>query len=464
VDIRAAMTDQQRDGTQIPYPPKRTAWYATIVLSILIWLSVLDRFIISLLVGPIKHDLGISDVQFGVLNGFAFTVTYAVFGVALGFLTDRYHRRWIIFAGVSFWSMATAACGLAHVYWQLLLARIGVGAGEATLGPCASSLLTDLWPRERLTTAMSVFHVGTSIGAGMAYIIGGQIVQLVSHTPILTLPLIGAMRSWQVVFLIVGIPGALLSLIVFTFEEPVRRGFRSAQQAKRSFFASNREMWAFVKTRPRFFLCHYLGFAFASAVLVGNGAWYAPHLARNFGWNPSKIGLTVGLMTSLPSIIGMLTAGRMSDWLFRRGHRDAQLRWYAACALIATPLGVIAMTSSNPWVYIGFTFLTIMLICGMPSCAMTALNLVTPNELRGTGIAFFNMTAGIFGAGSGPVLIAAVSDYIFHDEKAIGRAMAVVIAVCLPLAALFLSLAFRAMRDAVHEAEQWANTVAPQPA
>jgi len=448
----------------VPYPPRRVAWYATIVLSVLIWLSVLDRFIISLLVGPIKRDLGISDVQFGVLNGFAFTVTYAVFGVALGFLTDRYHRRWIIFAGVSFWSFATAACGLAQVYWQLLLARIGVGAGEATLGPCASSLLTDLFPRERLTTAMSVFHVGTSIGAGMAYIIGGQVVQLVSHTPTLTLPLIGAMRSWQVVFLIVGIPGALLSLIVFTFEEPVRRGLRSVQQAKRSFFASNREMWSFIKTRPRFFLCHYLGFAFASAVLVGNSAWYAPHLARNFGWNPSKIGLTVGLMTSLSSIIGMLTAGRMSDWLFRRGHRDAQLRWYAACALIAAPLGVIAMTSSHAGVYIGFTFLMIMLICGMPSCAMTALNLVTPNELRGTGIAFFNMTAGIFGAGSGPVLIAAVSDHIFKDEKAIGRAMAVVIAVCLPLAALFLTLAFRAMRDAVHEAEQWANTVVPQPA
>jgi sugar phosphate permease len=278
------------------------------------------------------------------------------------------------------------------------------------------------------------------------------------------LPLIGAMRSWQVVFLIVGIPGALLSLIVFTFEEPLRRGLRNAQRAKRTFLASNREMWAFIQTRPRFFLCHYLGFAFASAVLVGNGAWYAPHLARNFGWNPGKIGLTVGLMTSLSSIIGMLTAGRMSDRLFRRGRRDAQLRWYAACALVATPLGVIAMTSSNPWIYIGFTFLMIMLICGMPSCAMTALNLVTPNELRGTGIAFFNMTAGILGAGSGPVLIAAVSDYIFKDEKAIGLAMATVIAVCLPLAALCLSLAFRAMRDAVHEAEQWADTVAPRPA
>jgi MFS family permease len=360
--------------------------------------------------------------------------------------------------------VATAACGLAQVYWQLVLARVGVGAGEATLGPGATSLLADLFPRERLTTAMSVFHVGTTVGAGMAYIIGGEVVQLVSHTPILTVPLIGAMRSWQVVFLVVGIPGALLSLIVFTFDEPVRRGLRSAQRAKRGFFASNREMWSFVKTRPRFFLCHYLGFAFAAAVLVGNGAWYAPHLARNFGWNPSKVGLTVGLMTSLSSIIGMLTAGRMSDWLFRRGYRDAQLRWYAACCLIATPLGVIAMTSSNPWFYIGFTFLMIMLICGMPSCAMTALNLVTPNELRGTGIAFFNITTGILGAGSGPVLIAAVSDYIFKDEKAIGHAMAVVILVCLPLAALFLSLALRAMRDAVQAADRWADTVAPQPA
>jgi hypothetical protein len=121
------------------------------------------------------------------------------------------------------------------------------------------------------------------------------------------------MRSWQVVFLVVGIPGALFSCIVFTFAEPVRRGLRSAQPAKRRFFAANREMWAFIRTRPRFFLCHYLGFAFASAVLVGNGAWYAPHLARSFGWQPGAVGLTVGLTTSVSSIIGMLTAGRMSD-------------------------------------------------------------------------------------------------------------------------------------------------------
>jgi sugar phosphate permease len=268
------------------------------------------------------------------------------------------------------------------------------------------------------------------------------------------------MRSWQVVFLLVGIPGAFLSLLVFTFSEPARRGLRSVGQVKRGFVDSVIEMWKFIKTRPRFFVYHYLGFAFASAVLVGCGAWYAPHLARNFGWNPAKIGLTVGLMTSLSSISGMLVAGFMCDWLFRRGYRDAQLRWYVACVLIATPLGIIAMTSANPWIYIFFTAFTIFFICGMPSCAMTSLNLVTPNELRGTGIGFYNVFSGIVGAGGGPVLIAAVSQYIYKDEKAIGLAMATVIGVCLPLAALFLSLAFRAMREGVKESEAWQNNVA----
>jgi hypothetical protein len=308
---------------------------------------------------------------------------------------------------------------------------------------------------------VSVFQVGTSIGAGLAYFIGGQVVQLVSHTPMFNAPLIGPMRSWQVVFLVVGIPGALLSLIVFTFNEPLRRGLRNTMAAKRSFMVSIRDMWAFIKTRPRFFAFHYLGFAFASAVLVGNGSWYAPYLARNFGWNPAKIGLTVGLMTCIPSIIGMLTAGRVSDWLFRRGYRDAQLRWYAICCLVATPIGIIAMTSGSPWIYIAFTFLLIMLICGMPSCAMTSLNLVTPNELRGTGVAFFNLTAGMIGAGGGPVLIAAVSEYVYKDEKAIGLAMATVIAACLPLAALCFGLALRPMREAVTAADQWQHNVAP---
>src|SRR3546814_132895 len=151
-----------------PYPRPAVGWYATVVLALLYWFSVLDRFIIGLMVDPIKRDLGLTDLQFGILHGSAFAITFSVVGLLAGALADRYNRRWVIYAGVTIWSIATAACGFAYSFWHLLLARVGVGAGEATLNPCATSMITDLFPRERLTTALAVYAMGSTVGSGCA--------------------------------------------------------------------------------------------------------------------------------------------------------------------------------------------------------------------------------------------------------------------------------------------------------
>jgi MFS family permease len=241
----------------------------------------------------------------------------------------------------------------------------------------------------------------------------------------------------------------------------VRRGVRNASSLTRTGVASYRELWTFIRARWRFFLFHYLGFGFAAMVLVGCGSWYAPHLGRTFHWGAGHIGLGIGLSVAGGSIVGSLFSGRMADSVFRSGYRDAQLRWYLYCVLIAIPVGVVAMTSHIVWVYLGLVFCLTGLLSSLPSLSMTALNIVTPNELRGTGIAVYALVTGTIGAAGGPVVIAAVSDYIFKDEKAIGLAMAAVIAVCLPLSALFLGLALRPMREAVQDAEQWANRTAP---
>ena len=124
---------------EAPYPARAVAWYATLVLAFMYWMSILDRFIISLLVGPIKRDLHITDTQFGLLHGLAFAITFCIFGLFAGALADRFARRWVIFAGVAIWSVATAICGLTQTYWQLLMARVGVGVGEAALQPSAAS-------------------------------------------------------------------------------------------------------------------------------------------------------------------------------------------------------------------------------------------------------------------------------------------------------------------------------------
>lgn len=440
------------------YPARSTAWYAVFVLAFMYWVSILDRFIISLLVDPIKRDLGISDVQFGMLHGVAFALTFCLFGLILGTLADRLSRRWVIYVGVSVWSLATAACGLAQQFWHLLLGRVGVGVGEAALNPCATSMIADLFPRERLTSAMAIYGLGATVGSGCAFFFGGMIVDLVSHTDAFVVPILGAIRPWQAVFLIVGLPGVLVAALIFTVPEPLRRGQRKQDQSL-SWRKSYGELLKFIGSRRRFFFCHYVAFAFASSVVAGAGAWYPAHMGRTFGWSASQIGLSLGITLTAAGIVSQLVTGRAVDALFRRGVRDAQFRWYAGCLTIATPVGIIATTSNNPWVFIVCLGIFLTMISSLPTCAATALNLVTPNEIRGTGNAFWTATSGLVGSASGPMLIAYFAEHFFSGATGhgIGYGIATLMAISCPLGAIFLALGFRAMREAVTEAERWAK-------
>ena len=442
---------------QRAYPPRAVAWYATIVLALMYWLSVLDRFIISLLVGPIKADLGISDTQFGLLNGFAFGLTFCLFGLFAGAITDRYSRRWVVFTGVSIWSIATALCGTAQNYWHLLLARVGVGAGEAALSPAATSMLADLFPRDRLTSALAVFSLGSTIGSGCAFLFGGMIIAAVSQSSTMALPIIGEVRSWQAVFFIVGIPGAFASLLMFTMPEPARRGLRATNQSWTFVVTAYRDLMKFIATQPRFFLAHYLGFGLASCIVSGLGTWHAAFMGRSFGWGFGEIGLTLGLIIGITGIIGPLVSGRVIDAMVRRGRRDAQFLWYGSCFIIAAPIGVIAMTTSQPWIYIVFLSAFQLLTSSISACMSASLNLVTPNALRGTGISFYSATVGLVGLGTGPLLIGAMSDHVFHGQQAIGYGMATLIAIGCPLGGLAMLWGRKYMRTAVAAAEQLAS-------
>lgn len=440
-----------------PYPPRSVAWYATVVFAFLYWLSILDRFIISLLVDPIKRDLGITDLQFGLLHGTAFMVAFAIFGLMAGSLADRFNRRWIIFGCVTIWSLASAACGMVHNFWQLLIARLGVGAGEAGLNPAATSMIADFFPRERLTTAMAVFAMGSTIGSGCAYLLGGKIVDWVAAMHAITIPIVGEIHAWQAVFYIVGIPGAFLSLLIFTVPEPARRGAQIEQTGAsvwQNTLSAYTNLLAFIRSRGRFFFFHYAGFGIAMIVVVGAGTWYPAHMARTFGWSAGQIGWALGLTLAIPGMLGNLMSGYCVDALYRRGYRDAQLRWYAGCLLVAIPAGIFALTATNPWFFIGGLSLFIALVSALPTCAGAALNLVTPNKLRGSGFAFFSLITGILGAGLGPVFIAAVSDYLFSGGASIGKAIATLIAICFPFSALLLLLGLRHMRDAVQRGEK----------
>lgn len=242
-----------------PYPPAVVGWYSTILLALLYWLSILDRTVISLLVDPIKADIGITDVQFGMLHGLAFAITFSLFGLVAGYMADRMNRRLIIFASVSIWSLATAACGLAKDFSHLLLARVGVGAGEAGLNPCATSMITDLFPARRLTLAMAIYSLGASVGAGCAFLFGGMLIDYVYAMDSVVLPIVGQVQPWQAVFLLIGVPGVAISLLSFSMPEPARRGVRAAHSSaprRSGVLQGYAELLRFIHSRARFFFFH----------------------------------------------------------------------------------------------------------------------------------------------------------------------------------------------------------------
>jgi MFS family permease len=443
---------------EAPYPAPAVGWYATIMLAFLYWLSVLDRFIISLLVDPIKHDLGLTDVQFGMLHGLAFVGAFTLFGLVFGAFADSVNRRKLIYVGVTIWSIGTAFCGVAQNFWHLLLARVGVGVGEASMNPCASSMIADLFPREKLTTAMAVYAIGATVGSGTALLIGGMIVDVVSHMDTIVIPLIGEIRPWQAVFFIIGIPGSLLALIIFTVPEPVRRGQHS-KPVGAGFGSTYVALFKFMRARPRFFVFHYLGFMLAAAVTTGGVAWYPVHISRSFGWSAGQIGAALGPALMIAGIVSKLATGQFVDAMYRRGYRDAQMRWYGICMLLAAPIGVFATMSSTAWTFVIAIGVFMTFIGAFQACSFTALNLVTPNELRGTGIAVFTTFSGLVGGGAGPVLIAKAAELGGHASIGVGLAM--MIGIMCPLGAVLLLSGLGAMRAAMAETEGSA-TVARQ--
>src|SRR5947209_497613 len=189
----------------------RYAWYVVGVLTLANVSGFLDRQVLSLLVPAIERDLGISDTQMSYLIGLSFSVFYTVLGLPIAWWADRSNRRNIMAGGVALWSIMTMLSGMVATYPRLLLSRIGVGVGEATLNAPSVSLIADYFPRERVGLAMSVWSLGTFLGSGLAYFIGGWVVGLVTANGVVTLPVFGLLRPWQLVFVLVGAPGLVVA-------------------------------------------------------------------------------------------------------------------------------------------------------------------------------------------------------------------------------------------------------------
>ena len=303
------------------------SWYFLSIMTLSFAVSFIDRQVMTLLIEPIKSDLLINDTQVSLLIGFAFSIFYISMAIPIARLVDRGNRVNIISLGVFFWSLMTAVCGLAKNYWQLFLARVGVGVGEATLTPAVYSLIPDYFPKEKLGTAVGFYMLGMSFGTGFALVLGGAILSYVSNIGDIVFPIVGTLRPWQVTFVIVGLPGIFLALLIkLSIKEPVRRNIFDNDSSS----IDKTSLISFLNNNKKTLSLITLAYSFGGMVFYGFLTWIPEHLRRAFDWDISNAGYVFGLMLAIFGSFGAVLGGKFHDYMFSKGYKDAPIR----CALI----------------------------------------------------------------------------------------------------------------------------------
>jgi len=427
------------DLSEQPWPSERTAWYAVTIMGFCTMFAMLDMNIVSLLVQPIKADLGISDTKMSLVLGFSFSIFYTFIGLPIARYVDRNSRKIILAIGISVWSAATACCGLAQNFWQLFGARVFVGAGEAVNGPAVYSMLSDYFRKERLPRAIAVMQIGSVAGGGFSLLFGAVIIHLLVNISEIQAPLIGTIRWWQLVFIAVGLPGLLVGALVMTVPEPARRGVRTNTALARI------KMWTVLKYltgKWRIFGPMFGGLAIGS---LGSGiqVWVPAFYFRTYGWGPAKVGAITGGIQIAAMLFGLFVGVWMAERFSKRGRDDAPLRVLVIARVVALPAALLMPLMPNPWLAVGLGAVTAVTIAmGGPS-QNAALQIITPNEMRGQVTALYLFIYSVVGTGIAPTVTALFTDYVFQAESELRFAILAVSAIFSPLSLLLIWLGLK---------------------
>jgi MFS family permease len=424
-------------ATEAPWPSRGRAWYAVFAFALVLCVNFLDRGILPLLVQPIKRDLGLTDTQISLLMGFAFVMFYVILGLPIARLVDRSSRRRIIGIGVALWSGATALCGLAHTFMQLFLARVGVGVGEACVGPATYSMLADLFPREQLARAVSVLNFGFIAGIGLSAIMGGTVIGAMEHLPPITLPIIGLLRPWQLTFLVVGIPGLLVALLMGTVVEPIRRDLAAANATTGvvGHAIPIRDVVRYLWSNRAVYGPMYGALALQAIPSQGAISWGPAFFIRVHHWTPRHVGLAFGTVTMLVAPPALMLGGLLAERLAKRGYNDANLRVQLLAICLWIPGAVLMPMMPTPTLALVAFGVSLFFAMMAPGPQNAALQSVTPNRMRGQATALFLFVFNIVGFGCGPTAIALITDYVFHDDTRVGSALALATVILGPLSA-----------------------------
>lgn len=401
------------------------AWTLAVLLTLCYTLSVVDRHVFSFVAVDIQNDLGLGDTEIGLLQGFAFSIFYAVAGIPLGWAVDHCNRKTLIAIAIAIWSIMTILCGAAAGFAGLALARIGVGVGESVLSPAVYSLLPDIFDRRRLPIAMAVYSLGPAWASASAALLSGWILTQAGGSQ-LQLPLIGAQEGWRVVFFAAGAPGLFLVPLIMLSKEPKRTA------AKRTAIGSSPAALApFLMNNWRTHVFYILAITITTMMSYALIAWAPASLTRSYGWSPAEIGAVLAPLTLAGGVIGCVLGGALTSWVISKGQTERALYIVFAGVALMGVFGVLALFAANGVVFAvglaaAYVASPLLFMIGP-----TLLQLITPPQLRGRMSAVFLLANIGIGAGAGPLLVAAYANAAFSADSQLALALgAAVLTLC----------------------------------
>jgi MFS transporter, Spinster family, sphingosine-1-phosphate transporter len=370
----------------------RRAWYTLVLLSVVMGMSYADRMVLPVLVTPIKAELNLSDTQIGLLTGFAFSIFYAVCSLPIGRLADRGSRKLLVSLTLTCWSIATALTATVTGVGQMLLARCAVGAGEGGAVPSAYSMIGDLFPPQRRTTALAIFTAGGPVGVLVSLMLAGWLGELV---------------GWRATFVVIGLPGLLLALIFWiTVREPARPVASEGGQGDSA-------TWGVVAAlcRNPAFIHYTLGYSVAVLLLHGHLQWLPAFFHRSFGVGGASLGFSIAMTRALGTILGLVAGGLLADWLAKRDPSAPNRIIFAASALgVLTQAGVLLTAN----LYVAYTFSAVVgFVTSLPIGPLTAaIQAQAPPRARATAGGIMLILSSVIGMGGGPLAVGVLSDLL----------------------------------------------------
>lgn len=376
-------------------------WFVLAMLTVVYTFNFIDRQILVILQEPIKAELGLSDAQLGLLTGFSFALVYVTAGIPIAWLADRSSRRNIVAVSLAVWSGMTAVSGLVQNFTQLLLARVGVGVGEAGGSPPAHSMISDYFPAEQRGTALSIYSSGIYIGILFGFAAGGWMAESF---------------GWRQAFFVIGLPGIAFAVLLALFvREPIRGRWDGGKVPDK---APLKETIVALRQRPAFWWIA-LGCAFTSFVAYGNGNFFPSYLIRNHGMSIAEVGKVLGLISGLSGALGMFLGGFLSD---RYGREDK--RWYLwipmwGCLISTIPALYTLLGNEKVWIIVALVPANILSTMYLGPSIATCQTLVSP-AMRAMASAVLFFVLNMIGLGLGPLLVGTLSDLYqpaFGDEN-----------------------------------------------